>query len=61
MLQIVEQTHEEKVKMYMKLPKKKIVEMLIACNTIFASYDPIYENDKEAQNIKLKLHKLMNL
>lgn len=29
---IVEQTHEEKVKMYMKQPKKKIVEMLIQSN-----------------------------
>lgn len=29
MLQIVEQTREEKVAMYMKLPKKQIIEMLL--------------------------------
>ena len=34
MLQIVEQTKEEKIAMYMKLPKKQIVEMLINCNNI---------------------------
>jgi len=34
MIQKVEQTHEAQVKMYMKLPKKKLVEMLIGCNII---------------------------
>ena len=37
MLQIVEQTKEEKMAMYMKLPKKQIAEMLINCNDIIAS------------------------
>jgi hypothetical protein len=32
MMQIVEQTHEEKLAMYMKLPKKQLAEMLIYCN-----------------------------
>lgn len=31
-MQIIKQTHEEKVAMYMKLPKEKIIEMLIASN-----------------------------
>jgi hypothetical protein len=37
MLQIVEQTKEEKMTMYMKLSKKKIAEMLIDCNDIIAA------------------------
>jgi len=37
MVQIIEQTHKQKVKMYMKLPKRKIVEMLINCNNILNS------------------------
>jgi len=37
MLQIVEQTKEEKMAMYMKLPKKQIVEMLINCNDIITA------------------------
>ena len=32
MLQIVEQSHEEKLEMYMKLSKKQIAEMLIESN-----------------------------
>ena len=31
-VQTVEQTHEEKVKMYMKLSKKELVAMLIEAN-----------------------------
>jgi len=34
MIQIVKQTHEEKLAMYMKCSKKKLAEMLIACNDI---------------------------
>jgi len=34
MLQINEQTHEEKVKMYNKLSKKELINMLIACNAV---------------------------
>ena len=37
MLQIVEQTKEEKMAMYMKLPKKQIAEMLINCNDIITA------------------------
>lgn len=32
MYQIIEQTHEEKVKMYSKLSKKELIEMLIEAN-----------------------------
>lgn len=31
-VQIVEQTDEKKMAMYIKLPKKKLIEMLIECN-----------------------------
>lgn len=34
MMQIIQQTDEEKMVMYLKLPKKKIIEMLIQCNKI---------------------------
>ncbi len=34
MIQIVEQTHEEKVKMYMKLSKRELIDMLIQCNIL---------------------------
>lgn len=31
-LQVVQQTREEKIKMYMKLTKKQLAEMLVNCN-----------------------------
>lgn len=31
-MQIIKQTDEEKMAMYMKMPKKKLAEMLIQCN-----------------------------
>ena len=33
MIQVVEQTHKQKVKMYMKLKKKKLAEMLASRDT----------------------------
>ena len=33
-MQIVEQSHEEKMVMYMKCTKKKLAEMLINCNDL---------------------------
>lgn len=40
MLQIIEQTQEEKIKMYLELPKEKLIEMLINCNNIIATLRP---------------------
>lgn len=37
MNQIIPQTDEEKMAMYMKLPKEKIIEMLIQCNKFIDS------------------------
>ena len=34
MMQVVPMSHEEKVKMYMRVPKKKLIEMLIECNRL---------------------------
>ena len=34
MMQIVKQTHEEKMAMYMKLPKKELAKMQIECNRL---------------------------
>ena len=40
-LQVVPQTHEEKIAMYMGLPQKDVVEMLINCNTLLESQSGI--------------------
>ena len=40
-MQVVQQTHEEKMAMYMKMPKKKLAEMLINCNNIIADIKPM--------------------
>lgn len=46
MIQVIEQTHEEKLAMYMKLPKKQVVEMLIECNRIIRAITPtVYYRD----------------
>ncbi len=40
MIQIIELTHAQKVKMYMKLPKKEIIEMLIECGRVLETITP---------------------
>ena len=40
-LQVVPQTHEEKIAMYIGLPQKDVVEMLINCNTLLESQSGI--------------------
>lgn len=37
MIQIVKQTHKEKIEMYMKSTKKELIEMLIECNRLLDS------------------------
>lgn len=37
MVQIAEMTHKQKVKMYKKLKKRELIEMLIAANKIIES------------------------
>lgn len=44
MLQIKEQTKEEKMAMYMKLPKKKLIEMLINCNDVITELTQVNIN-----------------
>ncbi len=39
-MRIVEQTDEEKFKMYMKQPKRKLAEMLIQCNKVALNIKP---------------------
>ena len=39
--QVIKQTREEKIKMYMKLPKKKLAEMLEEYNRIIDEYNKI--------------------
>lgn len=38
MLQVVQQTDAQRLKMYMKQPKKKLAEMLIQCNKVLESH-----------------------
>ena len=52
MLQILEQTHEEKVKMYMKSTKLELIEMLIQCNLILDSRPVEYFNINEETETK---------
>jgi hypothetical protein len=40
MMQIVEQSDEEKMKMYMKCTKKELASMLIECNRILSNIKP---------------------
>ena len=51
MIQTVEQTHEEKITMYMKYNKKELIEMLINCNLMLEnvreSYAEKFSNDDD--------------
>lgn len=40
MVQIVEQSHDEKLKMYLKLSKRELAEMLITCNEFIQNLKP---------------------
>lgn len=58
MIQIIQQTDEEKMAMYMKLPKKKIIEMLIQCNKLLENKMVVIntncvQSDEEKKSYKL--------
>ena len=36
-VRVQEMNHDEKVEMYMKLPKKQLIEMLIECNNLLVA------------------------
>ena len=40
MIQIAEMTHKQKVKMYKKLKKRELIEMLIAANKVIETMPP---------------------
>ena len=46
MMQIIEQSKEEKMAMYMKLPKKKLAEMLINCNEVLDAKSAVVNCEK---------------
>lgn len=50
MLTEVPQTHEEKVKMYMKSTKLELIEMLIECNKVLKIMTPIIKSNKNEQS-----------
>lgn len=41
MIQVIQQTREEKIAMYMKLPKKKLAELLCNCNEHIELIGPV--------------------
>ena len=45
MLQIIEQTREEKIKMYLKVPKLKLIEMLLENQRMVEEFRPKGIND----------------
>lgn len=49
MIQIVKQTEKEKFAMYSKLPKKELIQMLIAANEVVDRIHPIVYNAKHSQ------------
>lgn len=59
-MQIVEQTEKERVKMYMKLPKKKIIEMLIECNNIIYGIANEKSHKNNVYGIDSSIHRSYN-
>ncbi len=51
MVQIKETSKEEKIAMYMKLPKKQLIEMLIECNRILGMVSPKITHFNQHTNI----------
>ena len=54
-MQIIEQTKKEKIAMYMKLPKKEIIEMLINCNDMFMQKNDGIYNIENTRNLTTKV------
>ena len=57
-MEIIEQSHEEKVEMYMKLSKEELVDILISCNNnldiAIKIYNLIHTIGECSDNVKLK-------
>lgn len=43
MIQVIEQTQEQKIEMYMKCTKHELVEMLIECNRILYTHSQVHK------------------
>ena len=56
-MQIIQQTDEEKIAMYMKLPKKEIIAMLIQCNKILDSRMVLSADDENVKKVREKYGK----
>jgi hypothetical protein len=50
MIQIVQQTKEEKIAMYMKCTKKELSEMLVNCNILLEKIGPIMVTKEQIKN-----------
>lgn len=51
-MQVIEMSKKEKIKMYRKLKKKKLAEMLYACNLIIDSITPKIVTYETVENKK---------
>ncbi len=51
MMQIVKQTDEEKIPMYLKLPKKRLAEMLVNCNNIIDTFINKTDDEKSINEV----------
>lgn len=60
MYQIIESTYEEKMAMYMTLPKEKLIAMLIECNRILNEPPLIVQHD-QCEDMGLSRHKVAKL
>jgi len=58
MYQIVETTHQQKMTMYMKCTKKKLAEMLIACNDAldFQNKNKEFPNEQSYKTLSGSCH-----
>ena len=60
MMQVIEQTHEETVAMYMKCSKKELAEMLATCNEALRSRPMTYFHYQPAFELTSSLYRLAN-
>lgn len=52
MLQVIEQTRDEKIAMYMKLTKRELAEMLVNCNEALTARSQQWQSVPEPQTAR---------
>jgi len=56
MIKVIQQSRAEKMKMYMKVLKRKLCEMLINCNDILDRQSGVYVTDQKQDEALKPLH-----